>query len=938
MEVVPFSGIQIIDFEIDLSDVDRPLKRFGIKDDVLYPLAFNDNYDGYQSQFSENYSSVIDQFQEEWLPAPVFRSAGTGNFDEGPSTWARMRTKIKSKSDKGDPIKVICQIALDTSIDLENDPKLSGDDYYLMPSQSDVLFEKEFEFVSSPPQMDWFLDSEIDEDGEWIETQKWVAEWITDVLQRNGVNKTQTELNRVWAKYFTMVEVFSLAKIPTFKLLDTLSDNNKYSPIETDFVLDLGNSRTCGILLEKPDNQDLKIETAIPFKIRDFENAEVYKEGLMESRVELAQANFGREDLAKQTGRMEAFLWPSPVRVGSEAQSIQVRSKGADTASGLSSAKRYLWDQSPVEREWRFADTVHLPTIAIQTRQLLNDAGNLRSDDEPPTRDLKFSRSSFMMFMIAELIAHAFAQINNPKERGSRPNPTIPRRLSKIILTIPTATPSREQSILKRRALEALDYVWKMLELPPNNKIYKKPELVIDWDEASCSQQVFLFNEISEIYSHKAQEYFRDYGKERNIQGEKRDSLRIASIDIGGGTTDLMVTTYYCDRKDVIYPIQEFREGFRIAGDDILYGLIKEAILPGIATHLSSLGANNAEMAVANFFQAVDDTQTNLKANFANSILVPSAIKILENFENQENTLVKIKISDPSKYNEKVFESSLEKMAVSAGLTEWPKKDISITISQQQFKTVIDNVLSKISTNIATALHNYSCDYVLLTGRPSKLAYVRELFEEKSILGAHRLISLHDYPVGSWYPFREPLSGRIGDPKSTVVVGALLNSVSSFELTNYSFKSEQLNLKSTSNFIGEMETSGQIRQSKIIIDNINQQNTDEFTYEFTNPVHFGARQINDENWTTSPLYRLSVPSGGLGSFKLPLSVTLRRISDAFYDDGMLPDYAKEAKKEEVEITEITDSEGRFAPIETLKLNFNTLGKVDNYWLETGIFT
>ena len=32
-------------------------------------------------------------------------------------------------------------------------------------------------------------------------------------------------------------------------------------------------------------------------------------------------------------------------------------------------------------------------------------------------------------------------------------------------------------------------------------------------------------------------------------------------------------------------------------------------------------------------------------------------------------------------------------------------------------------------------------DYVLLTGRPSKLAYVRELFEEKFIIGSHRLIS-----------------------------------------------------------------------------------------------------------------------------------------------------------------------------------------------------
>ena len=78
----------------------------------------------------------------------------------------------------------------------------------------------------------------------------------------------------------------------------------------------------------------------------------------MESRVELSQADFGREDLARQTGRMEAFLWPSPVRIGSEAQSIQVRSNGTDTASGLSSAKRYLWDQAPVERSGAFQELI----------------------------------------------------------------------------------------------------------------------------------------------------------------------------------------------------------------------------------------------------------------------------------------------------------------------------------------------------------------------------------------------------------------------------------------------------------------------------------------------------------------------------------------------------------------------------------------------------
>ena len=62
------------------------------------------------------------------------------------------------------------------------------------------------------------------------------------------------------------------------------------------------------------------------------------------------------------------------------------------------------------------------------------------------------------------------------------------------------------------------------------------------------------------------------------------------------------------------------------------------------------------------------------------------------------------------------------------------------------------------------------------------------------------------------------------------------------------------------------------------------------------------------------------------------------MSEPFYDDDTQTNKDLEAQKEEVEISEISDKEGRFAPKETLRLNFNTLGKVDNYWLETGVFT
>ena len=946
MELIPFSGIQIVDFEIDLSKLEKPRKKFVVKNDVLFPLDKNSEQMHDDGQFSESYSQVIEQFKEKWIPAPVFRFSGTAQdgvkqFDEGPSTWSRMRAKIKERNETGEPTIVVFQLAFDTTIDLENDPRLSGEDYYLMPSLADVLAEKEFSFVSEASQMDWFLDSQIEEDGQWIDTQTWVADWIKDVMISNGVRETQSTLQRVWAKYFTFVEVLGRLNIPTFKLLDTISDSRRYTPIETDFILDLGNSRTCGILLEKPDNQDIKIESAIPFKIRDFENAEVYRSGLMESRVELSQANFGRDDLAKKTGRMDAFLWPSPVRIGSEARSLQLKSKGTDTASGLSSAKRYLWDQNPVEREWRFqgSNPSSQPMIAIQTKQLLTENGDLRQKGDASAREIRFSRSSFMMFMIAELIAHAFTQINNPQERSLRPNASIPRRLSRIILTIPTATPSREQSILKKRANEALDYVWKILQLPEETLVYSKPELLIEWDEASCSQQVFLFNEISQTYSHESCKYLADFGRKRAINGQTHDSLRIASIDIGGGTTDLMITTYYDPTaRDVIHPIQEFREGFRTAGDDILYGIIRDALIPGFVKHLEKHAAPSASMACANFFQSVDDAMSGSKSNFANSILVPAAISILSQFELADISVGVTQINNPAEYNQNVFKKILDDLAKSSGISEWPASSVELDVSYTQFKGIVDNVLSRVANNITLAIANFDCDYVLLTGRPSKLPYVRSLFENMMIVPPDRLISLHEYSVGVWYPFRDAMTGKIGDPKSTVVVGALLNSVARFELDNFSFKSERLKLRSTSNFIGELESTGQLKDEKIIVDNVNQTNDEEFTYDFTNPVHFGSRQIANENWSTSPLYRLSVPSAGLGQFSLPLTVTLRRDPDAFENEDDMTLLRNEAKKEELVIAEIIDQDGRSAPHDTLKLSFNTLGKVDNYWLETGLFT
>jgi hypothetical protein len=69
------------------------------------------------------------------------------------------------------------------------------------------------------------------------------------------------------------------------------------------------------------------------------------------------------------------------------------------------------------------------------------------------------------------------------------------------------------------------------------------PEPFLQWDEATGTQIVFLYNEIKHNFQGDAALFFQVFGRVREGYGEA-PCLRLASIDIGGGTTDLIIATY----------------------------------------------------------------------------------------------------------------------------------------------------------------------------------------------------------------------------------------------------------------------------------------------------------------------------------------------------------------------------------------------------------
>src|SRR5699024_5839612 len=121
-----------------------------------------------------------------------------------------------------------------------------------------------------------------------------------------------------------------------------------------DLVLDIGNSRTCGILIEDDRDQRLNLNNSYVLKLRDLDAPERSYSHPFESRVEFVRASFGKEHLNRLSGRGNAFQWPSPGRLGPEAARRSAAARGNERATGLSSPKRYLWDTRPIAQVWRF--------------------------------------------------------------------------------------------------------------------------------------------------------------------------------------------------------------------------------------------------------------------------------------------------------------------------------------------------------------------------------------------------------------------------------------------------------------------------------------------------------------------------------------------------------------------------------------------------------
>ncbi|MCP5424400.1 MAG: virulence factor SrfB [Gammaproteobacteria bacterium] len=955
ISLVPETAIQFMDFGFNLDEI-RVSRSFlnipATADDppdlvCLYPDSeggpLRDGEGRIPVQQEQIYSvsgaRALEPYLACWLPVPFLRVRerlpdGACHFAQGPGNWARVRVvELPAPDAQGNTHRVT--LAFDTHLITAREGRP-----YLAPSPQDMQSGEEFGLTDA------------EADTHWFRTQEWVGEWLLQTFyayemrrrapRRVDENEVRQGVEHI-ARYLTVLSLLAKAELfPRIRFVYVDSQTPaRAQPVDVDLVLDIGNSRSCGILMETSGDDPVDLNDSYRLELRSLDQPEWVFDEPFPSRVEFARNQFGDDRWSRRSGRASAFLWPSPVRVGFEAQALSYYSHGTEGSTGLSTPKRYLWDIARRHHEWRFnrgADTqTHGGPVTVGPFiGYLREDGEERAPSDTPAMMALFSRSSLMSFFIGEVLLQAFVLINSPAKRYERAHADAPRRLRRVIFTLPTAMPLAERRLFAKRIRVAIRLTWQSLGLDEA----QAPEPFLQWDEATGTQIVFLYNEIKHNFQGDAELLFKVFGRVRDSHGPQ-PVLRLASIDIGGGTSDLIITTYELEGGTALKPTQEFREGFNLAGDDILNNLVERNLFPSLLQAIHQAGVAEPDILLARLLGGNRGDQSEyertLRRQFANQIALPLALRLLHRYEvadlklgNEAITLRFADVFDARTWPHEQVIAYIQDAVRAAGGPDFQLAEVSFETTLIAIDTTVRRTIGQVLSDLCEVIYLYDCDYLLISGRPCRLPAVRSAILAKLPVLADRIITLHSYKVGNWYPFRA-ISGRLSDPKTTAVVGAMVCALAEGQLYKFHLRSRDLGMKSTARFVGQLEQTGRIKQENVLFANLELEDrktrVPEATLDFYAPVFIGFRQLNVERWPGTPLYRLNFAQPqDARRLQLPLKVVLERAID------------EEGDEQDFRIIDTTDSNGNPVQRGAVVLKLQTLKDEEGYWLDTGIFS
>jgi hypothetical protein len=716
---------------------------------------------------------------------------------------------------------------------------------------------------------------------------------------------------------------------------------------DVDLIVDFGNSRT-GILLLEMRGETSPTPQMLPFRLIDrgllsawndrgeFDPAAA--ETWFSARTHWSETPFAapppmhreryREVEGKsgwlgrsktETIRESESITPrlfedlSMVRLGKQAGRIAASDQVAtDYRSGVSSPKRYLWaaDDSWLEGgNWfmslrETAPTDRPPngsTFKRLSGQLLrfigetDDDGVLRAgggveggfDTSPPKP--RHAPRAMMTAAMYELLCQAFAYVNSVAYRSATGQASRPRRLRSVTLTYPTGMLVVERDRLLKQATKAAK-----IFAATAGRVHREPAVELGVDEASAVGLAYAWGELTAL--GRDPRLWLSLAGSPHVKSETEPSeelsdvnaLTVACIDIGGGTSDLMITRYTCDSSvdDVLTGTIIHRDGISIAGDQLVKRLLERIIVPRFAERVGLTSATTQVL----FGPEVPRNRSlrGLRLAWMNGIFVPLAVRYLESAVSGEP--VPISHTDQTVVRRELLDSLAEQLRVFEPQRGWNlHHDLQLSVRHEEFEDIVGEVFGDLVKDFCGHIVEHQADLVLLAGQPTKLDAIQSLVRRLLPLPPTRVIAMHRHYAGNWYPYQAPDGRRPGvihDPKSTVVVGAAIDFLARHgHLPQFHFRTND-SLQSQPYYWGVMtDAVSGIRKERLLFDPDNDCRIQRFTTT-SQRVLIGRKFSGREDAEASPVYLLkAVVEDRLAPIEL--EVELERSTDEVFGEEQL---------------------------------------------------
>lgn len=944
-----------------LNDPDIEYDPTEMKADGILPLKIEDEMcegvrgEIYRTNFGDKHN-LLGVFENKWIPVPYFFKRTEKRFKFSPMNWARMKL-IPVAEEKGAKIYDVI-LAFDTRAGYEAN---EYNEHPVFPDQ--YCSEMDFELCDN----EFFLMDYCSPGENWSYIDEYLFKLahpnVSSVSQLRGSNLRRMSYI---ASYVYLINYLAQNKLfPKVKLF-------KDEDVETrdvDMVIDIGNSKTTAILIEDNSNfNQVKTLSLVDFtdmvEVREESSKIRAYNDSFDMRLAFRKVDFG----AIGINDSKQFVYPSLIRLGQEANHLIHMAcngdYGQENLSTYSSPKRYLWDSHPSKEEWEFLvlpgeKKEHILSVKGITEQLMSDGRIDMTGDGG--RSYHYSRKSLMTFAFLEMLVQANSQINCEAYREDNGWKRLPRRIKRIIVTCPTAMSKVERENLIRCAKDAVTLLNKfkyeertapVIEVIPAALSKRDEDKSWYYDEATCAQLVYIYGEIGHKYKGVCSEFFNLYGKD-NEEGNR--TLTVGSLDIGAGTSDLMISEYSYIKGDLttITPDPLFYDSFYFAGDDILKALVKNVMLldekhSAFRKQMSNLDPIQYRQKIKNFFGPDYSGQTIseriARRDFNIQYSVPLMCHFLSLACNESNDCI-VHYDDVfgnCPPNESVISDFKRRMGIDITKLDWQySKDFVAEIITREFEPLLKK--------IAAMFYAYSCDIILLSGRPSSLPVIRNIFLKYYPISPNRLITLNDYYVGDWYPF-DNNTGYITNPKTIVAMGGVIGHYASeySNLDKFRINLDKLkeNLKSTVNYV-EASRDGQ----PIVYLITPEQSQGDLTVSRI-PDSLNVRQFGLTTYPSRALYSIDFNRIRLANKIKNKALDLGQNPSDAAIQSMVNDEISQLRKrmpftislerdiedkENIVITAIQDKNGNELSDSCIEINIQSLGVDDKYWLDSGAF-